>query len=385
MIDFACVSSTTPTWSNYDPAVESEAGAAQKAESMEFPEGGELATAVAPPQAPALTPAPRASPEDVLADMAKFLEKDLRRLVDTGRLTDSRYSKDILFADPTVNVRGLDTYKLLMNSMRFLFKCKFDIYSTRITGPDQVTVTWAMTLSQEQLPWQPDVVLSGKTIYGIDVDRALVLSHVDEWDSADHNKFFSIDAFQDITTQLFKMKNTPNLEAPPYTVVRRRKKYEIRKYTPFVVAETAMAAGAGPASGSGFNDLAKFIFGGNDKRLNMPMTMPVFSTAAQAGDSGNRMQFVMGSRYAAPEDVPAPESSGVVCRTEDPGLVAAIEFSGWPMDFEVVRAEQELRKMLLADGLAPEKGYKLARYNDPTTLPMFRRNEVLIKVGSVDF
>jgi hypothetical protein len=47
-----------------------------------------------------------------------------------------------------------------------------------------------------------------------------------------------IDAFTDITRQLLKGKNTPDLEAPPYTVVRRRKRYEIRKYSPFVVAET---------------------------------------------------------------------------------------------------------------------------------------------------
>lgn len=325
-----------------------------------------------------------ASPEDVLAYMAKFLEGDLRRLVDTGRLTDARYSKDILFADPTIRVSGLDTYKLLMNSMRFLFKCQFNIYGVKITGPKEVTATWAMSMRQEQLPWQPEVVLSGRTMYEIDVERAMVLAHIDEWDSADHNNFFSIDAFTDITRQLLKGKNTPDLEAPPYTVVRRRKRYEIRKYSPFVVAETEMTSGAGPASGSGFTDLAKFIFGGNDKKLNMAMTMPVFSTASQPGPNGNRMQFVMGSQYKAPEEVPSPESGTVVCKTEDPGYIAAIEFSGWPMDFEVVQADSELRKLLLADGMSPVAGYKLARYNDPTTLPMFRRNEVLIKVEAVE-
>lgn len=45
---------------------------------------------------------------------------------------------------------------------------------------------------------------------------------------------------------------------------------------------------------------------------------------------------------------------------------------------QVVEAERRLRGALLLDGLQPGEGYALARYNDPFTLPLFRRNEVLI-------
>lgn len=47
---------------------------------------------------------------------------------------------------------------------------------------------------------------------------------------------------------------------------------------------------------------------------------------------------------------------------------------------QVTQAERLLRGALLVDGLKPESGYKLARYNDPFTLPPFRRNEVLIRL-----
>jgi SOUL heme-binding protein len=40
----------------------------------------------------------------------------------------------------------------------------------------------------------------------------------------------------------------------------------VRRYRPFLVAEVRMGAGAGPASGAGFNDLAGYIFGGNNRR-----------------------------------------------------------------------------------------------------------------------
>lgn len=150
-----------------------------------------------------------------------------------------------------------------------------------------------------------------------------------------------------------------------------------------------MDAGSGPAGGSGFGELAKFLFGGNSKQLSMEMTTPVLSTAGQAGEGGNRMAFVMSGRFKAPEELPAPNSSRVMCKTSDPGVVAAIEFTGWPLDFEVlklslclassarsvhqdasrhqaapftwqvVNAESELRAALIKDGFNPLPGYQV--------------------------
>ena len=45
-----------------------------------------------------------------------------------------------------------------------------------------------------------------------------------------------------------------------------------------------------------------------------------------------------------------------------------------------MEAERRLRGALLLDGLKADDSYKLARYNDPFTLPFARRNEVLIRL-----
>ena len=41
---------------------------------------------------------------------------------------------------------------------------------------------------------------------------------------------------------------------------------------------------------------------------------------------------------------------------------------------------RECARSVQVDNLAPEPGYTLARYNDPSTPSFFRRNEVLIQV-----
>ena len=61
------------------------------------------------------------------------------------------------------------------------------------------------------------------------------------------------------------LQTTPDLEQPRYTVLRKAPEYEVRKYEGYMVAETSMPAGSRAAAGDGFNDLAGYIFGGNDR------------------------------------------------------------------------------------------------------------------------
>ncbi len=173
-------------------------------------------------------------------------------------------------------------------------------------------------------------------------------------------------------------------------------------------------------AGTGFNDLAGYIFGGNSQSKSMEMTTPVLTTAGQAGREA-KMAFVMESKYDL-ESLPVPRDSRVERRRVEGGkLLAAGTFSGLPLDFEasppslypkssahdtqtcqghegrvllrkvislgflqVVEAERRLRGALLVDGQKAQPGYQLARYNDPFTLPFLRRNEVLIELEDID-
>lgn len=46
-----------------------------------------------------------------------------------------------------------------------------------------------------------------------------------------------------VDAQLLQVQLTPDLEQPGYQLLRVTKDYEIRRYDPFIVAETALPAG----------------------------------------------------------------------------------------------------------------------------------------------
>lgn len=130
--------------------------------------------------------------------------------------------------------------------------------------------------------------------------------------------------------------STPNLETPEYSILYRSADYEVRKYPSFLVAETPMAPGSNATSGSGFNELAGYIFGGNQGSQNMEMTTPVFSKPAVGSSEPAKMQFVMERRFPSTESLPKPKDGAKVePKVEEVGLVAAATFSGWPLETEV--------------------------------------------------
>lgn len=117
----------------------------------------------------------------------------------------------------------------------------------------------------------------------------------------------------------------------------------------------------------------------------MEMTSPVFTQPTDDG-SGSRMAFVMGEQqFADPAALPAPLDARITARRVAPRLVAAARFSGWAFDWDVAREERALRAALLRDGLRPQRGFSLARYNDPSVPPPLRRNEVLIDLEAGSF
>ena len=74
-----------------------------------------------------------------------------------------------------------------------------------------------------------------------------------------------IEGIAHVIKQLTTLQLTPDLDTPPYVVLKKTKEYEVRRYSSYLVAETAMPAGARPAGGSGFQELAGYIFGGNNR------------------------------------------------------------------------------------------------------------------------
>eukprot|EP01026_Neomeris_dumetosa_P014910 TRINITY_DN1553_c0_g2_i5.p2 TRINITY_DN1553_c0_g2~~TRINITY_DN1553_c0_g2_i5.p2 ORF type:complete len:156 (-),score=19.64 TRINITY_DN1553_c0_g2_i5:207-611(-) len=118
-----------------------------------------------------------------------------------------------------------------------------------------------------------------------------------------------------------------------------------------------------------------------NRGVSMEMTTPVLTTGGKMFGNRNRMKFVMERKYGNdPTVLPQPKNENVTTKIEDAAIYGVITFSGWPLDFEVVQAENKLREKLTRDGYVCKPNYELARYNEPTIPPFLRRNEVLIEL-----
>jgi hypothetical protein len=183
-------------------------------------------------------------------------------------------------------------------------------------------------------------------------------------------------------------------EEPAYEVIRQTEDYEIRRYAPYIVAETEVKGGFGAAGTEAFRILAGYIFGKNkvspmsiaaeqpeDDSIKMAMTVPVFSTEA-GQDAARRFtySFVMPSEFSL-ETLPEPLDPRVQLRVVPERVVAVRRYSGRWSEQRFADHETELRRALERDGLDPAGATHLARYNGPWTPWFMRRNEVMIAVA----
>lgn len=182
------------------------------------------------------------------------------------------------------------------------------------------------------------------------------------------------------------------LFTPEYKILRKFNGYELRQYPSLIVAETRMVPpGSSTATdptevenasmmGQSFNNLAGFLFGKNDNNKAMKMTTPVI---LRKGAPEETMSFIIGE-YGRVEDVPKSLDGKVTLREQPGQTLAVLEFTGFVTQGEAKRQHEKLLSLLSRDGieLAPEAGnsYKCMIYNGPSTLPNFRRNDLMIEV-----
>lgn len=179
------------------------------------------------------------------------------------------------------------------------------------------------------------------------------------------------------------------LGQPDYTVLAQRDGVEFRRYAPFVIASTPLAAEETDMS-SGFRVLAGYIFGDNQQDTSLAMTAPVLQQSAQ-GESlpmtapvlqspqGMSMAFVMPADQTL-ESLPTPNSTQVHLSTVEWGEVAAIRFSGRGRQERFRAAEATLREVLQASQRTARAPALYAQYNSPSAFPPLRRNEVIIQL-----
>lgn len=190
------------------------------------------------------------------------------------------------------------------------------------------------------------------------------------------------------------LRRTPEIETPAFEIVEdvAAQRFHVRSYSAFSVARTsrsaAVMADGEPISepkmsgAGGFQALAGYIFGRNDRSEAMAMTTPVFSR-------GDSMEFVMPSAYWGPSiaSAPAPVSAGVTVAPFKAELWAAVYFGGYASQTEIARRKTELEAIVAAspkfERIDQADDIVFAAYNDPFQPPWKRRNEVLLRVQPV--
>ena len=168
------------------------------------------------------------------------------------------------------------------------------------------------------------------------------------------------------------------LEEPEYTVVERHDDWELRRYEPYLVAETQVDGDLRQSGNAAFRVLAGYIFGDNDASTKMAMTAPVLSESIDDGEY--RYQFVMERAYDL-ESLPVPNSGRVEIREIPPRLMAAHRFSGRWNESRLEDLTTTFLRSLDEEGFTPKDDPLLARYNPPITPWFLRRNEILVEVA----
>jgi DNA gyrase inhibitor GyrI len=181
-----------------------------------------------------------------------------------------------------------------------------------------------------------------------------------------------------------------NVEQPKYQVLSSEEQIEIREYSPMIVAEVTVQGGRKEAINQGFRELAGYIFGNNIKNHNISMTAPVTQQQSQkigmtapvsqhAESNGWTVRFVMPFQYSL-DMLPKPNNKKVTLKEIISKEFAVVRFSGKNTNENIALHEKKLQAYLLEKEINVLSTPIYAFYNPPWTIPLLRRNEVLIEI-----
>ena len=174
------------------------------------------------------------------------------------------------------------------------------------------------------------------------------------------------------------------LEEPKYQILKSNKNYEIRKYKDRLAVEVTYSN-----EDSGFRYLFNYISGENTTAEKVSMTVPVTQSVkidmtalvTQSKKNGKMvMQFFLPSKYTL-NTAPKPTNSRVSLVVLEGDIYAVIKYSGRVTNKNFQKHYQQLKETLIKDNIIFIEPPIRATFNGPFTLPVFRRNEVMIKIN----
>lgn len=191
-------------------------------------------------------------------------------------------------------------------------------------------------------------------------------------------------------------------EEPKYQVLVKSDEFEIRQYAPMLIAEVTVDGDMDQASNKGFRLIADYIFGNNQvagksENEKISMTAPVtiepvskkieMTTPVTISPSGDdfkagqwRVNFVMPSQYNL-NNIPKPNNSQVTLKQIPEKYFVINSYSGFNTQSRVQDKSNQTIAWINQQGLKAISAPQLSRYDPPWTLPMFRRNEIMVEIN----
>lgn len=184
------------------------------------------------------------------------------------------------------------------------------------------------------------------------------------------------------------------IEEAPYEIVKRVGPFELRDYSPHILAETLVSGSLEEAGKRAFRPLFDYISGNNRGMTKIAMTALVAQQSGQkismtAPVSQQRSEdhwlvsFMMPAKYSM-ETLPAPNNTQVTLRQVPARRIAAVKYSGFWSEKNYQKNLEKLQSWIQKNGLKASGQAIWARYNAPYVPWFMRRNEVLLPIASTD-
>jgi hypothetical protein len=200
---------------------------------------------------------------------------------------------------------------------------------------------------------------------------------------------------------LLGMESAMAIEEPKYEVRTSQAPFELRHYAPTLIAQTIVEGDMDAASNKGFRLIADYIFGnnlaaGSEQAAKIAMTAPVtvepqsskiamtapVTVEPQLGSAQQwRVHFVMPSQYTL-ANIPKPKNSAVTLHELPSKYFVVHSYSGFNTVARVQEKTEEALAWAKQQSLKVVGTPQLSRYDPPWTLPMFRRNEIMVEVAA---
>jgi len=283
----------------------------------------------------------------------------------------SIYDPQVTFVDPLNSFTGIDKYETnvrLLSGRTPLGALLFSdasivLHRFEDLANDMLQTRWTLQLTVKILPWKPRAKFTGVSKYKIDYSKGKgrIIEQVDYWDSVNLFKgeykpqpFRA--ALADFIGQL-KQENSAELAAPelPYELLRRGKRYEVRRYPKSTVVITAY-----DQRPEGYDRLGSYVGGSNDSSKKLKNYSPILMRVSDDKVTGKRyktMEWPL--QYAMPgAHLDTSVSSFPISTVPGLQLIEREEFIVGVTRFDVAATEpvvkgytQQLLLDLKADGL----------------------------------